>query len=321
MELTEIYQKGEEFFKGQEYGRLLDYVETGFIRAHDRRILDRYTFRQQCVDAARASTACRVRGVELATPVVMSAMTMPIPAIAEDALLQLARGLKTAGSLMWTGTPIPQNLKELAATGVPLVANVKPLRDRAEMHRQLDAIQAAGATWVGIEIDSGQGTKVGDREMGVECVPFSLAEIQEIRRRVSVPLVCKGVLSRQDAEKCMDAGADILFVSSHGGHTLDYLPHPLQVMDEIVKAVDGRADIIVDGSFRRGSDVLKGLAFGAGLVGLGRPILLGLAAGGEKGVVEMIGAITGELARLMTMVGIRETGQASRDILIEGPGL
>ena len=320
MELTEIYQKGEAFFKEKEYGRLLDYVETGFIRAHDRRILDRYTFRQQCIDAGDASTACRIQGVELATPVIMSAMTMPIPAITEDAMLALARGLKAAGSLMWTGTPIPQNLKALAATGVPLAANVKPLKDRREMYRQLDEIQAAGVAWVGIEIDSGQGTKVGDQEMGVECVPFSLAEIRQIRQKVSVPMVCKGVLSRQDAEKCVDAGADILFVSSHGGHTLDYLPHPLQVMDEIVKAVDGKAEIIVDGSFRRGSDVLKGLAFGARLVGLGRPILLGLAAGGEKGVCDVITAITNERCRLMTMVGIREPGQANRGNLIEGAG-
>jgi len=72
------------------------------------------------------------------------------------------------------------------------------------------------------------------------------------------------------------------------------------------------AEMIVDGSFRHGSDVLKGLAFDASLVGLG--------AGGEKGVFEIIIAIAVEFARLMTMVGIREPGQANRGILIEGAG-
>ena len=72
-------------------------------------------------------------------------------------------------------------------------------------------------------------------------------------------------------------------------HTLDYLPHAFQVMDNIVKAVEGKIPIFVDGGFRRGSDVLKGLAFGATLVGLGRPVLYGLAAGGKDGVQAVIG--------------------------------
>jgi len=318
MDLTEIYEKGVAYFRQKEFGRLMGYVETGFISDNDRRILDRFTFRQQCIDAKEASTECAVLGVSLSTPVVMSAMTMPIPAMGDDALMQLARGLKTAGSLMWTGTPIPKNLAELAATGVPLVANVKPLKDRDKIYAELDKIVEQDVTWVGIEIDAGQGTKIGDKEMGFDCSPFSLNEIREIKKRVRIPLVCKGVLSREDAEKCAEAGADIIVVSSHGGHTLDYLPHPLQVMDEIAAAVQGKLEIIVDGGFRRGTDVLKGMAFGASLVGLGRPILYALAAGGEQGVVDLIEGITGELARLMTMVGIPTPGEVHRNILIEG---
>ena len=268
MDLTELYQKGEERLKDKEFEFLLDYVETGFIRKNDRRILERYTFRQRCVDATAAQTACTILGVPLSTPVVMSAMTMPIPAIAEDGLMQVARGLKAAGSLMWTGTPLPKNLKAIAATGVALAANVKPLKDRAKMEAKIDRILEAGANWLGVELDSGQGTKVRDREMGFECAPFRSKEIAAIKKRIDVPLACKGVLSREDAEKCVDAGADLIVVSNHGGHTLDYLPHPFQVMDEIVAAVGGKTIILVDGGFRRGSDVLKGLAFGAALVGL-----------------------------------------------------
>jgi 4-hydroxymandelate oxidase len=317
MELKEIYQKGEDFFREKDFGRLLGYVETGFLQQNDREILDRFTFRQQCIDAKEASTACNVLGVTFSSPVVMSSMTMPIPAIAKDALLQLAKGLKAAGSLMWTGTPIPQNLGEIAATGVPLAANVKPFKDRDKIVAALDEIISQGVTWVGIELDAAQGTKIGDREMGFECSPFTLKEIREIKKRVPVPLVCKGVLSREDAEKCVEAGADMIVVSSHGGHTLDYLPHPLQIMDEIVTAVGGKVEIIVDGGFRRGSDVLKGLAFGASLVGLGRPILYALAAGGETGVRDLIAGITRELSRLMTMTGVGNPTNVQKGILIE----
>lgn len=293
-------------------------METGFIRENDRRILDRFTFRQKCIDTPEVSTACRVLDIELSTPVIMSSMTMPIPAIADDALMQLARGLKAAGSLMWTGTPIPQNLSEIASTGVPLVANVKPFSDRDKVYADLDRVIEAGVTWVGIEVDAGQGTKVGDREMGFDCTPFSLHEIEAIKKRVPIPLACKGVLSREDAEKCIAGGVDIIFVSNHGGHTLDYLPHPFQVMDEIAEIAKGKVEIIMDGGIRRGSDVLKGLAFGASLVGLGRPILYALAAGGEEGITDLIRGITRELARLMSMVGVAEPANVPKGILIEG---
>lgn len=317
MDLTEIYQKGAAFFESKEFGFLLDYVETGFIKENDRRIIDQFTFRQQCIAAGEAQTSCSVLGVELTTPVIMSSMTMPIPAIADDALFQLARGLKAAGSLMWTGTPIPENLNEIARTGVPLVANVKPFTDRTKMQANIDTIVESGVTWLGIEVDVGVGTKVADKEMGFECTPFTTKEIEAIKKRIPVPLACKGVLSREDAVKCVEAGADIIVVSSHGGHTLDYLPHPFQVMDEIVSAVKNNVVIMIDGGFRRGSDVLKGLAFGASLIGLGRPILHGLAAGGEAGVKDLICGITRELQRLMTMVGAADPSSVQRDILIK----
>jgi isopentenyl diphosphate isomerase/L-lactate dehydrogenase-like FMN-dependent dehydrogenase len=316
MDLTDLYQKGETLLRQKEVGFLLDAVETGFVLTHDRKILDRYTFKERCIDAAPAVTACRVLGITFSAPVVMSAMTMPIPAMGENGLLETALGLKAAGSLMWTGTPIPQNLKELAATGVPLAANVKPFQDRDKMFQGIDQILEAGVDWLGVEIDSGQGTKIRDRLMASGCAPLSFKELLEIRKRVSVPLIFKGVLSGIDALKCVDAGADGIVVSNHGGHTLDYLAHPLQVMDEILPAVLGKAAIIIDGGFRRGSDVLKGLAFGASLVGLGRPILYGLAAAGQEGVKDLIEGITRELQRLMTMVGTPDPMQVPRDILV-----
>jgi isopentenyl diphosphate isomerase/L-lactate dehydrogenase-like FMN-dependent dehydrogenase len=316
MELTEIYERGEKLLRQRDIGFLLDGVETGFVLRHDRLILDRYTFHQQCIDAKVAATGCHVLGVELSTPVVMSAMTMPIPAIVEGGLFLTARGLKEAGSLMWTGTPIPQDLKEIVDTGVPVAANVKPFRDRKKMFRDIDALQEAGVQWVGIEIDSGQGTKVRDRLMATDCAPLSLRELEQIRKRVDRPLVFKGILSRGDAQKSVDAGADAIVVSNHGAHTLDYLPHPFQVMDEIVEAVKGDIVILVDGGFRRGSDVLKGLAFGASLVGLGRPILYGLAAAGKDGVQSVVHEITEELKRIMTMMGASKPHQVTRDILL-----
>lgn len=319
MELSEIYRRGEEILGGRDIGFTLRGVETEFVLAHNRAVLDRYSFRQKCIDGVEAVTRCSMLGVDLATPVVMSAMTMPIPAIASEGMMKVAEGLKEAGSLVWCGTPIPADLKRIVQSGVPVAANVKPYRDRSKMFADLEELEAAGVRWVGIEIDAGQGTKIKDRIMARDCSPLGFGELKEIRKRVSLPLIFKGVLSREDALKSVDAGADGIVVSNHGAHTLDYLPHPLQVMDEIVEVTGENCPIIVDGGFRRGSDVLKGLAFGARLVGLGRPILLGLAADGKDGVKGLIEQITAELRRIMSMVGAADPHAVSRGMLIEGP--
>ena len=319
MGLTEIYQNGKRNLDKKEFGWTLDAVETGFILEHDRRILDRYTFRPRYIDGVRPETTCKILDIELSTPVIMSAITMPIPAITDNGLTDVAEALKDAGSLMWTGSPIPQNLKELVDTGVPIAANVKPYQDRDKMFRDLEEIQKAGVTWVGVETDAGQGTKIHDKLVAKNCAPLSLQELKDIRKKVSCPLICKGILSRRDAEKSVEAGADGLVVSNHGAHTLDYLPHALQVMDEIVAAVGDKIVLIVDGGFRRGSDILKGLAFGACLVGLGRPILYGLAAEGRAGVHSIITEITAEMKRIMSLIGAENPGKVSRRMLVEDP--
>ncbi len=87
-------------------------------------------------------------------------------------------------------------------------------------------------------------------------------------------------------------------------------------MDEIVKVIDGKIPIMVDGGFRRGTDVLKGLAFGAQAVGVVRPILYGLAANGKDGVREVLEQMTSELQRTMTMIGVKNPTEISRDILL-----
>lgn len=304
MELSEIYRKGKEILRGQKIGFTLEGVETGWVIENNRRVMRQYAFQQRAIDApAQASTKVSLLGVELETPVIMSAITMPIPAIREGGLVMVAEGLKAAGSMMWTGTPIPQNLSELTQSGVYLAQNVKPHRDRKKIFCELDEIQKAGVTWVGIEIDAGMGTKIRDQQIAKDCSPLSFGELSQIRKAVNRPLIFKGILSAYDALKSLDAGADAIIVSNHGAHTIDFLPHPFQVMQEITKTVSKRIPLFIDGGFRRGSDVLKGLAMGANLVGLGRPILYGLAADGAEGVRYVVQHITSELRRIMVMVG------------------
>ena len=134
MELTELYQTGKNLISQKPYGLLMESVETEFDLTHDGKVLDRYTFRLQCIDAVEAKTDCRVLGINTKTPVIMSAVTSPIPAIHEDGFMEVAYGLKEAGSLMWLGSQTPKNLREIVETGVPVcAANVRPFEDRERM--------------------------------------------------------------------------------------------------------------------------------------------------------------------------------------------
>ena len=189
MEFSELVQKGKELLSQKPYGLLMESVETEFDLTHDRRILDRYTFRLQCIDAVEAKTECHILGIDLATPVIMSAVTSPIPAIHEDGFMEVALGLKEAGSLMWLGSQTPKNLKEIVKTGVPVAANVRPFADRKKMFQSIEEIQEGGATWIGLQIDTGFGTKIRDRMVVEDCAPLSFKELQEIRKNIPADIM------------------------------------------------------------------------------------------------------------------------------------
>ncbi len=116
-------------------------------------------------------------------------------------------------------------------------------------------------------------------------------------------LLIKGVLSVADAERAAALGCDGIVVSNHGGRQLDYCVSAIEVLPEIVAAVGNRMAVLVDGGFRRGSDVIKALALGAQAVMLGRPTLYGLIAGGEAGVERALSILTTEIDRVLGQLG------------------
>jgi len=314
--LSEIYQKGAELLESKNLGFNLKGVETEFVLRNNEEVFKRYKFRQRAINSVEATTETRLLDVELQVPIVMSSITAPIPQIQQDGLLKVARALKEAGSMMSLGTPVPSNLEDLVEVGVPLIQTVKPFTDRSRVMQMISQAETAGVSWVGVEVDAGQGTKVMDQPMAKDCTPMSVDELKEIKQKISRPLVLKGILSPWDAERALEIGADVIVVSNHGAHTIDYLPHPLEVMDEIVRVIAGQIPIIVDGGFRRGTDVLKGLMFGAQAVGVGRPILYGLAADGEEGVKTVIKEMAEELKRAMTMTGVKSPASAHKGIIL-----
>jgi len=128
-------------------------------------------------------------------------------------------------------------------------------------------------------------------------------DLSRVRDAWDRPLIVKGILSPEDAVRCADLGADAIVVSNHGGRLLDGAPATFSVLGEIVEAVGGRADVLLDGGIRRGSDIAKALALGAAACLIGRPYHYGLAAAGEQGVGRAIDMLTAELDRTLAFLG------------------
>jgi isopentenyl diphosphate isomerase/L-lactate dehydrogenase-like FMN-dependent dehydrogenase len=128
--------------------------------------------------------------------------------------------------------------------------------------------------------------------------------VERIKRRFDIPLGLKGIATAEDARIAIEHGVDWIYVSNHGGRQLDHGRGAMEVLPEIVTAVAGRAKIVVDGSFCRGSDIVKAIAGGADLVGLGRMQCYALAAAGQAGIVRMLELMEDEVKRCLGLLGV-----------------
>jgi 4-hydroxymandelate oxidase len=132
----------------------------------------------------------------------------------------------------------------------------------------------------------------------------------------SLPVIPKGILHPDDAVRAVDHGVRAVIVSNHGGRQLDSAVAPLDALPAVVEAVAGRAEVLVDGGVRRGTDVLKALALGARAVLIGRPIHWGLAVGGEAGVRQVLELLRAELVLDLMLCGLASPEAVDRSLLV-----
>jgi len=131
----------------------------------------------------------------------------------------------------------------------------------------------------------------------------------------NLPVLVKGILRADDARRAIDAGAAGVIVSNHGGRQFDTAPAAIEALQAVAGAIDGRAEVIIDGGIRRGSDVLKAIAIGARAVQIGRPIVWGLVVDGENGVSDVLGLLQDELDLAMALAGCRSIEEITADLL------
>ncbi len=129
------------------------------------------------------------------------------------------------------------------------------------------------------------------------------------------PFAIKGIMCAEDARSAVDVGASAIVLSNHGGRQLDRLPSTIEMLPEIVDAVAGRAEIIIDSGIRRGTDIIQAVALGATACMIGRPYLYALAAGGERGVDRLMTIMRAELERDMALLGCKSVSDLNSDFI------
>jgi glycolate oxidase len=142
-------------------------------------------------------------------------------------------------------------------------------------------------------------------------------EMDEIAAMAGLPVLVKGIATAADAEIALQHGAKSIWVSNHGGRQLDHGLGTMDYLREIVEAVDGRAEVIVDGGIQRGTDVLKAIAYGAKAVAIGRLQVWGLAAAGVLGLLRVLEILEAEIVSAMGLLGVTSIDQLDASYVTE----
>jgi 4-hydroxymandelate oxidase len=272
------------------------------------------------VDVSKIDTRVRLLGRELPHPILI-APTASHGLVHPDAEIATAQGAAAAGTTLIVSTFSTKPLEDIAKSARgPLWHATYVMKDRGVSKDLFSRAKAAGYEAIAIPVDS---PVVGARDREHRTYrfkdrkpptfseypapywrfPTTWKDIEWARGATDLPIVLKGILDPDDADRAVKAGAAAVFVSNHGGRNLDTLPSTIEVLPEIAQAVAGRVPILLDGGIRRGTDVLKALALGAQAVLVGRPSLYGLAMGGPEGVAAVINILRNELEMAMALVG------------------
>ncbi|WP_010164823.1 alpha-hydroxy acid oxidase [Sphingomonas sp. PAMC 26617] len=289
---------------------------------------------------SKADTSATLFGRALPAPIYVCPMGAQ-DIVHVDAELASVRGANRAGLAYLLSSASNRSLEEVArATPEALRLFAIYLNDEPAVNVSLARrARQAGYAAIIMTIDSlGPGSSERYRAMGSPGSPnagygnfdprrggsgkfqrlkkdFKPSDIAMLREASGLPVMVKGVLRPDDAERCLAAGAAGIVVSNHGGRTLDGAPAAIDVLAAIVHAIGGRVPVLFDSGVRRGEDVVRALALGATAVGVGRPVLDAMALGGATGVADMLEWFKSDLATAMLLVGAPRVADLSRDYL------
>jgi isopentenyl diphosphate isomerase/L-lactate dehydrogenase-like FMN-dependent dehydrogenase len=299
---------------------------------------DRYRLRPRVlVDVEHIDLRTTLLGREVSMPVGIAPAALHGLAH-PDGECATARAAAAEGVLQTVSTVASRSIEDVAAAapGAPRWFQLYVQRDRSVTRALVERAVAAGYAAIALTVDlpvlgyrddvfriafdPGREAYANlptravwegeiDEVLDLRSVGLTWDSLAEIRSWSGLPLVLKGVLTPADARLAVEHGAAAVWVSNHGGRQLDRVETAIDVLPSIVEAVDGRAEIYLDGGVRRGPDVAIALALGARAVFTARPFLYALACAGEAGVAHALGIVREELLRTFALLGVRNPAE------------
>ena len=205
-----------------------------------------------------------------------------------------------------------ENLDVLKCHGGNGIVFIKPW-DNENIIKKIRLAEEAGAFAVGVDIDACGLVTLSLH--GKPVVPKDLEQIKELVKSTELPFILKGIMTVEDALMAVEAGADAIVVSNHGGRVLDFTPGSADVLPEIAKAVKGKIKILVDGGVRTGVDVVKMLGLGADAVLIGRPFVTASFGGATDGVETYVNKIKSEIKGAMILTGCSNISEIDEKVI------
>ena len=311
------------------------------LSANRRAFEDIYLRPMRMVDTSDIKLETRLLGESLESPIVLAPVGSQ-RAFHPDAEIASARAARAQKHLQILSNVTSNPIEDvIAARGEPVWFQLYPTNQWSTAQMMLERAERAGARVVVLTVDLnsgsnrvllGQHVRNDDRDCSschgegsvddflrmnpmyagssVTFADFDMSGmtwdyLDRIRRATSMKIVVKGIVTREDANSAIEAGADAVYVSNHGGRAEASGWGALESLPEVVEAVDGRVPVMVDSGFRRGTDIFKALALGADAVCVGRAYIWGLAAFGQPGVEKVLEMLKAELSMVMGQMGAR----------------
>ncbi|XP_074311211.1 glycolate oxidase [Silene latifolia] len=329
-----------------------DYYASGsedqWSLSENRNAFSRILFRPRIlIDVTNIDMTTTVLGFKITMPIMIAPTGMQKMAHPEGEYAT-ARASSAAGTIMTLSTWATSSVEEVASTGPGIrFFQLYVYKDRNVVAQLVRNAEKAGFKAIVLTVDT---PRLGHREADIKnrfvIPPFltlknfegldlgktnqgndpsfasyaagqvdqslSWKDVKWLQTISSLPILVKGILTEEDARLAVQHGADGIIVSNHGARQLNYVPATIMALEEVVKGVQGRIPVFMDGGIRRGTDVFKALALGAAGVFIGRPVLFSLAAEGETGVRKVLQMLRDEFELTMALNGCRSLKEITR---------
>jgi len=319
LNLHEIVAKARQNLNQNDWDYIVGGAETETTLRRNRMALDSIAFRPRVLrDVSKVDTSVTQFGRKLRLPV-MFAPVGSLESFHAAGAESVVRGADTFGVAHMLSSVCEPGLEDLAKCA-PEAARLYQLYVRGDAAWVDDHVERAiahGYTVFALTVDTAHYSR-RERDIAKRFVTAGRRRVQNrqaqaaldwrtverIKSKFKIPLAIKGIATAEDAKLAVEHGVEWVYVSNHGGRQLDHGRGSLDVLPEVVDAVAGRAKVLVDGAICRGSDIVKAIATGADLVGIGRLQCYALACGGEAGIVRLLELLEDEVQRTLGLLGV-----------------